>query len=275
MKNTKFILLPIILAVVVSGVSFFSFDNIETPNIILEEKSTLVDSATSESVTFQPTTVSPEDSVPYSPPTSGEPSIIDIQIELSHLPVLNEVTNMTASVQNPGGFPNFKVTFDLKNGWEFVNVPESDIELVIDRKNNTFYRTYEIVTVPVGEYQNFTKQVKPTQEGETKLIVGAKSYSFDTRMVLFVGENRTLGWEQYYEENPELAPWNNIPEREPCVYEDCEPVPNLNNTSTGTTSYEPTPEEEELMEEYWDRYNNTSSEPGASGAVVQLKFMDL
>ena len=209
MIRTKTLLISVVVAVaVISSISAFSLNNdTTTPKAVLNQET---QDSVSINETVEINVKSDRELIPYSPPTSGEPSIIDIQIELSHLPVLNEVTNMTASVQNPGGFPNFKVTFDLKNGWEFVNVLESDIELVIDRKNNTFYRTYEIVTVPVGEYQNFTKQVKPTQEGETKLIVGAKSYSFDTRVVLFVGENRTLGWEQYYEENPELAPWNNI-----------------------------------------------------------------
>ena len=263
MKHTKTLLFSVVVAVVVIGsISVFSLND---NNISKDMENLDVEDSVSINETVEINVKSDRELIPYSPPTSGEPSIIDIQIELSHLPVLNEVTNMTASVQNPGGFPNFKVTFDLKNGWEFVNVPESEIELVIDRKNNTFYRTYEIVTVPVGDYQNFTKQVKPTQEGETKLIVGAKQYGFDTRMVLFVGENRTLGWEQYYEENPELAPWNIVNEPRVCEFEDCV-EPDFNTTHPPVSSSTPTPEEEELMEEYWDRYNNTSSEPGASGA---------
>ena len=103
MKNTKFILLPIILAVVVLGVSFFSFDNIENPNTILEEKPTIVDSVISENVILQGNTVSAKDSIPYSPTPSvtSEPTVPLNRVELSNLPLLNEVVTITVDARNP------------------------------------------------------------------------------------------------------------------------------------------------------------------------------
>ena len=228
MKNTKFILLPIILAVVVLGVSFFSFDNIETPNIILEEKSTLVDSATSESVTFQPTTVSPEDSVTYSPSidANSEPTIPLNRVELSNLPLLNEVVTITIDARNPSLNSSLEhvVKFYLKDGWEFVNVPKSSIENFVYSDNSTIRIVTENFTVNEGKIQTFSKQIKPTLLGINYFAVGIP-YGSSAQFSLVIGENRTIPTDQYWEENPDLAPWNNEPEPEICVYDDCEPEP--------------------------------------------------
>ena len=276
MNKTKTLLVSVVVAVaVISSVSVFSLNNdTTTPKAVLNQE-TQDSVSIDEKETIESTTTPTREPVPHYGDSSEESISGYIPVELSDMPLLNQVVNMTAVVQNTSFDTNIDVVFYLRDGWEFVNVPESEIKTVYGFDNKTIYKAYDKLTVGVDEYQTFTKQVKPTVEGKTRISVGVPFFDIATSLNLFIGENRTTTIEQYWEENPDEAPWNNIPEREPCVYEDCEPVPNLNNTSTGTTSYEPTPEEEELMEEYWDRYNNTSSEPGASGAVVQLKFMDL
>ena len=287
MKNTKFILLPVILAVVVvSGISFFSFDNIENPNTILEEKPTIVDSVINENVILQDivsinetNSVSDRELIPYSsldnPVVFGESSIPGyFEIKLSNLPLLNEVVNMTITVENISKSETTQqVAFVLEDGWRFVNVSESQIEEFHNDNFGTTYRMLEDITVDFNEKQSFTKQVIPTELG-TNILQAFALGKADT-IALQIGENRTITLKQHYEENPELAPWNIVKESKVCVYEDCEPVPDISRNSTGTGTTVPTPEEEEYIKEYWDQINNTSSEPGASGAVVQLKFMDL
>ena len=261
MNKTKTLLVSVVVAVaVISSVSVFSLNNdTTTPKAVLNQET---QDSVSINETVEINVKSDRELIPYSSLdnlVSGEPSVPGyFEIKLSHLPLLNEVVNMTVTVENISNYEVNQVGFLLEDGWRFVNVPESEIE-VFTSDFGTSYRILEDITVDHYETQSFTKQVTPTELGNNLLKAFAPAKS--SAIALYVGENRTITREQHYEENPELAPWNNIPEREPCVYEDCEPVPNLNNTSTGTTSYEPTPEEEELMEEYWDRYNNTSSEP--------------
>ena len=288
MKNTKFILLPIILAVVVSGVSFFSFDNIETPNTMeeyIDNSNTSTDEKyqdnlfVNDSVSIEKNFIdenTQREPVTYYGSSNGEPNFAIYEVSLSEMPLVNQTVTFTAKSLNSYDDDddyNYLSTY-LYDGWEFVNIPKDKIFNGTTSYERDYLYVHNYYTLDYGEIETFTFQIKPTSLGPHTIEVFREGEE-SSGISLFIGTDRTIPLEQYWEENPELAPWNNIPEREPCVYEDCEPVPNLNNTSTGTTSYEPTPEEEELMEEYWDRYNNTSSEPGASGAVVQLKFMDL
>ena len=243
--------------------------------VILEENPIIVDSATSESVTFQPTTVSAKDSVPYSPYSSldnpvvsGEPSIPGyFEIKLSNLPLLNEVVNMTITVENISKSETTQqVAFVLEDGWRFVNVQESQIEEFHNDNFGTTYRMLEDITVDFNEKQSFTKQVIPTELG-TNILQAFALGKADT-IALQIGENRTITLKQHYEENPELAPWNIVKEPKICVYEDCEPVPDLSRNSTGTGTTVPTPEQEEYIKEYWKQTNNTSVDSVISENVI-------
>ena len=225
--------------------------------VILEEKPIIADSATSESVSFQQTTVSPEDSIPYSP-TSGneEPSIGVLSAELSNIPLLNEIINVTAVIQNTHYNENAKLVFILRDGWEFVNVPESEIRTLLDNENKTVYHTYGIITVGLGEFQTFTKQVKPTQLGKSIVRVVAPDSNANVGIGLFIGENRTLTTAQYWEENPELNPWNIEREPEVCLNKWCEPEPRPMEEYTGTPDEDTT--------EYTDdeHFNETRKKQG-------------
>ena len=229
MRNIKIILLPVILTVVVvSGVSFFSFDNIENPNTILEEKPTIVDSVISENVILQGNTVSAKDSIPYSPTPSAnsEPTVPLNRVELSNLPLLNEVVTITVDVKNPSlnSSLDHVVKFYLQDGWEFVNIPKSSIENFIYSDNSTIRIVTENFTVDSNQIQTFSKQIKPTLLGINYFKVGIP-FGSTAQFSLVIGENRTIPTDQYWEENPEEAPWNNEPEPEICINEWCEPEP--------------------------------------------------
>jgi hypothetical protein len=211
-------------AAVVSGVLVFALAGQE-PDYSLSDNNTII-----------PNTVSPDDSVPYTPNIdSSEPTPGHITAELSNLPVLNEVVTITV-VASSSDHPDLEnvVRFYLEDGWEYVNVPTSDIEIVSDK-----YGTSRIVTEPFtvdhGQEQTFTKQIKPTKLGINFFSVGIPYYEH-VDFSLAIGENRTVPTLQYWEENPDIAPWNNAPEPPPCIYADCEPEPLLpsqwNSTST-------------------------------------------
>ena len=255
LKITKFILLPSLAILVVSGVLFFTFDSMETLNIPLEEKSTLVDS-TDENIIFQENTVSVRDSIPYSPSNiDGEPTIGVLSVELSNMPLLNEIINFTAVIQNTHYDENAKLTFILTGGWEFVNVPESEF-ITLLHKNETIHHAYGTITVGLDEFQTFTKQVKPTQLGNSLIKVVSPHYHTNAEIRLFVGENRTVTTEQYWEENPELAPWNNKPEPEQCFNQWCEPIPNLFAEQAGT------PDEDTTLYTDDEHFNETRKKQG-------------
>jgi hypothetical protein len=213
-------------AAVVSGVLVFALAGQE-PDYSLSDNNTII-----------PNTVSPEDSVPYVPEgaENSEPSIGIVKAELSNLPLLNEVVTVTTTAVNVGyeGYDPVVVEFFLKEGWEFVNVPKNDIEIVVD-DDKKYYVVAEQFTVEPGETQTFTKQIKPIKTGIIYFKTGipfVEYYQFS----LAVGKDRTVPTQQYWEENPDIAPWNNAPEPPPCIYADCEPEPLLpsqwNSTST-------------------------------------------
>ena len=274
-KNRKTLLLSAILTVaVISGISAFSFvDN--SPNIIVNEKHednlSVKDSVSVEQNFVDENTQ--REAAPYSSSTesnSNEPTLPgSIDVRLSHMPLLNEITNVTATAENL--YDNEEdVVFFIENGWEFVNVPESEIETFVDKNNNTAYKITESFSVEKGKSETFTKQIKPTKLGINYVMTYFISSGNQAIISLFIGEDKTITLEQYYKENPELAPWNNIPEKEPCVYEDCV-GPDFNTTHPPVSSSTPTPEEIEIMKKLgeWPPINGTSdmsSEPGASGA---------
>ena len=265
-NTTKPLLFSIIFAVaVISSITVFFFiqdnDAAQNPNDTLQEKSEMIDSAINENTIFV------KDFVPYSsldnPIVSGEPSIPGhFEIKLSNLPLLNEVINMTVTAENISGYENNPVIFHLNDGWRFVNVPESEIE-VFTNDFGTTYSVVEDITVDLYEIQSFTKQITPIELGDN--LLEAFAFGKADAIALQIGENRTITRDQHYEENPELAPWNIVKEPKECVYEDCEPVPDLSKRSTGTGTTVPTPEQEEYIREYWGHNNFTSTEPGASG----------
>ena len=271
MNKYKTLLLSVVVAVtVISSITAFSFigNDTTTPNTIINNNLEIQDTV-SINENIKTGIVSDRELIPYSsldnPVVSGEPSIPGyFEIKLSNLPLLNEVVNMTINVENISGYENNQVVFYLNDGWRFVNVPESEIEIFTNEFGTT-YRIVENITVDLYEIQSFTKQVTPIELGDNLLEAFASGKA--DAIALQIGENRTITRDQYYEENPELAPWNIVKEPKVCVYEDCEPVPDLSRNSTGTGTTVPTPEQEEYIKEYWGNNNFTSTEPGASGAA--------
>ena len=287
MKNTKFILLPVILAVVVvSGVAFFSFDNIENPNTMeeyIDNSNTSTDEKyqdnlfVNDSVSIEKNFIdenTQREPVTYYGSSNGEPNFAIYEVSLSEMPLVNQTVTFTAKSLNSYDDDddyNYLSTY-LYDGWEFVNIPKDKIFNGTTSYERDYLYVHNYYTLDYGEIETFTFQIKPTSLGPHTIEVFREGEE-SSGISLFIGTDRTIPLEQYWEENPELAPWNNIPEREPCVYEDCEPVfPDESNLSTGgDTSYEPTPEEIEMMKKLgvWPPINGTSgisSESGASGA---------
>ena len=215
-NTTKPLLLSIIFAAaVISGITVFSFDTndneITIPNDTLQEKSEMTDPAISDNM-IQENIVSPQGSVPYSPSTGRianllgttiEHSIDYIESEIPYMPVLNQVVTVTTVVDNPVKNENRYAGFFLSDGWEFINVPDSLIDTFEDREN--FYRNYHLVPASSEQYQTFTKQIKPTALGLSTFRVSVNNHDSET-FILFIGENRTVSIEQYWEENPDKTP---------------------------------------------------------------------
>ena len=203
--------------------------------------------------TFLTTTVT------YSPSidANSEPTIPLNRVELSNLPLLNEVVTITIDARNPSLNSSLEhvVKFYLKDGWEFVNVPKSSIENFVYSDNSTIRIVTENFTVNEGKIQTFSKQIKPTLLGINYFAVGIP-YGSSAQFSLVIGENRTIPTDQYWEENPDLAPWNNEPEPEPCINEWCEPEPRPMEEYTGTPDEDTT--------EYTDdaHFNETRKKQG-------------
>ncbi len=119
--------------------------------------------------------------------------------------------------------------------WEFVNVSEDDIEIVFDNDGEKILIVTEQFNVPSGQSEIFTKQIKPTQLGISyfKVII---PYVSDSQFSLVIDEDKTIPTEQYWEENPSEAPWNNEPEPIPCTNQWCEPEPQLPGTTNSTST---------------------------------------
>ena len=178
-------------------------------------------------------------------------------MELSNLPLLHEVVTITVDARNPSLNSSLEhvVKFLIEDGWEFVNVPESSIETVLDNSNTTLRIVTENFTVNEGEIQTFSKQIKPILLGINYFKVGIP-FGPTAQFSLVIGENRTIPTTQYFEENPELSLWNNEPAPQICVYDDCEPEPRPMEEYFGTPDEDTT--------EYTDdeHFNETRKKQG-------------
>ncbi len=244
MPKNKLVFIAI-MVLAVAGASTFIFldesisrsDGVETENIeiVNEEPVSKVEVETTTAIIQN--TVSPENSIPYMGGIHGEnsePTPGIIQAELSNLPLLNDVITITATTSNVFGNSTEEVVrFQLTDGWEFVNVSQEKITVAFYPDGKQYSYVDEPLTVDYGQSETFSHQIKPTTLGENYFFVGIP-FVESVQFSLFVGEIETIPTDQYWEENPEEAPWNNEPEPEPCVYEDCEPEPKLPDENTST-----------------------------------------
>ena len=198
----------------------------------------------------------------YGVNANGEPSHSSgYTATLSKLPQLGETVTFSFEIDNRNlngitNVSNESIGFGFKEGWEFVEVSPSKVtqntvngdykyeQLIQDSVNvNTLAvigekdaNGYWISTSESRQLDHpsttFEVKVKPTKVGLNTLWVGHIPHFVNQYITVFVGNDKTISLEQYYNENPQetpeaksLAAQQLEQEQKICTNAECEPEP--------------------------------------------------